>query len=335
LAPIDKQLVCPGGSRRISVLMAAACTLLTLAQTGQAAEKQAPESNVKAASLVRLAGTNISLKPPTGFTMSQTFSGFIDPKTNCSLMVTELPAPIDKVLPGFNAEKMKEKNMFLKNLETKNKGTYMGALVEFSQNALGTTVHKYAHVFGNDAFTVVATATMPEGAPPELMERLKEAVNSIVYDTNAAARPVDEGLPYKLNDGALLKKAKRLQNSLIFTKDGKFAPPQSGPLFIAAQSIAEVMVQNKAEYAKKRIQDTAQLKDITVDAEEEVTISGLKGRKVLATGLDTKTGAKTFIYQVMLFPDTGYYLMQGLSDEAQRKELLVEFDKIANSFKLL
>lgn len=267
--------------------------------------------------------------------MSQTFSGFIDPQTNCSLMVTELPAPIDKVLPGFNAEKMKEKNMFLKNLETKNKGAYMGALVEFSQNALGTTVHKYAHVFGNDAFTVVATATMPEGAPTELMERLKEAVNSIVYDTNAAARPVDEGLPYKLSDGALLKKAKRLQNSLIFTKDGKFTPPLSGPLFIAAQSIVEVMVQNKAEYAKERIQKTAELKDVTVDAEEEVTIGGLKGRKVLATGLDTKTGAKTFIYQVMLFPATGYYLMQGLSDEGRRKEFLVEFDKIASSFKLL
>lgn len=304
-----------------------------LSDPAWAADKS-QESEDKARELVHLNGTRLNIKAPAGMSKADNFAGFIDPDTNASLMVTEMPAPFKQLTEGFTNERLTAKGMQLVGKESKDKGQYQGLAVDLTQKVYGTSVKKHVYIFGNDNFSIVATATILEGTPDTVMEKLKGAIDSIAVDTTISPS-LEEGLPYKLKETANLKRATRLQNTLLFNKAGKTNPPEKGPLFLSSQSIMKVRIEQPDEFARRRIKDTPYVKHMEIEKEQDIELSGLKGRKLLALGTDAKNGEKTFVYMVLLFENDGYYIMQGISPLSMRPIMEKEFDEIATSFKLL
>lgn len=67
----------------------------------------------------RVAGTRVSLVPPAGFVPARRFPGYALEAEGASIMVTELPAPLDKVLPGFSdPEQLKARALTLLSKES-------------------------------------------------------------------------------------------------------------------------------------------------------------------------------------------------------------------------
>ena len=97
----------------------------------------------------------------------------------------------------------------------------------------------------------------------------------------------------------------------------------------------KVRIEQPDDFARRRIKDTPYVKDMEIEKEQDIELSGLKGRKLLARGVDAKTAEKTFVYMILLFEKDGYYILQGISPESMRPIMEKEFDEISGSFKLL
>ena len=321
-------------SRRIVFSLTLGLLICTgLASPAGAADK-GRTGQEQVSDLVHLNGTRLNIKAPAGMTKADNFAGFIDPNTNASLMVTEMPAPFKQLTEGFTDERLAARGMQLVGKQSKEKGEYQGLEVDLTQKLYGTSVKKHVYIFGNDNFSIVATATLLEGTPDSIMAKLREAIYSITIDTTSQPS-LDEGLPYKLKETANLKRATRLQNTLLFNKAGKTNPPEKGPLFLSSQSIMKVRIEQPDDFARRRIKDTPYVKDMEIEKEQDIELSGLKGRKLLARGVDAKTAEKTFVYMILLFEKDGYYILQGISPESMRPIMEKEFDEISGSFKLL
>lgn len=312
----------------------------------QDANKTQPTSKTSQAksSLIRLSGTRVSIAPPAGFAKADNFSGFISKEKSASLMITELPAPLSKVSGGFSKEPMKERGMDLISSKSKSHGDLLGMEISFTQQFMGMTMIKYAHLFGDEKCCVLATATMVKGEDEAIMDTLKGSIDSIVFDTKAKTPAKDEGLPYTLTETANLKLAERIQNTILYNKAGKLIPPQPGkdgapapprdPAFIVSQSVSKMKIENTEDFARRRIKDTPYLKDLQIEEEKDVETAGLKGRQLKATGVDINSGEKTYLYMQILFQPDGYFIMQGIAPLSTRADSEKDFEAMATSFKL-
>lgn len=313
--------------------------LATLLSPGAQAQQGKEKAN-----LIRLAGTRVSIAAPVGFTKADNFAGFISKEKSASLMITELPAPLSKVSGGFTKEPMKARGMDLISSKSKSHGELLGMEVEFTQEFMGTTMRKYAQLFGDEKSCVLATATMVKGDDEAIMDALKTSINSIVFDTSAKAPAKDEGLPYTLTETANLKLAERIQNTILYNKAGKLTPPAPGkdgepapprdPAFIVSQSVSKMKIEDTEDFARRRMQDTPYLKDLQIEEEKNIETAGLKGRQLKATGVDVKSGEKTYLYMQILFQPDGYFIMQGIAPLAARANSEKDFEAMAASFKL-
>src|SRR4030095_12137165 len=110
-----------------------------------------------------------------------------------------------------------------------------------------------------------------------------------------------------------LKLAKRITNSLAFTKSGIFPSKViDDPLFIVAPSISKIEVDNLEEFSTSHIFQTSSVTDIQIEQSNKVNIDNLPGYEIVAKGKDIKSGESMVIYQTMLFEGQGFYVLQGL-----------------------
>ncbi len=280
-------------------------------------------------------GTRVSMTKPVGFTEAGNFSGFLDRVTGASIMVMEIPGPFQSVTAGYTAPLMKAKGMNLISRTDTKVGSYPGIFVEATQKVYGDTYHKWALSFGDKSMTVMVTANCPESKWASLSGPLKASIATARLETQTKPRDLRADLTYALPDSAELKLAERMQNTLLFTVEGKFGTEaaKKGALFVVGQSVSEAPVNDPAEYSRQRLRKTEQVKDVKIESDEAVTVSGLPGREIVAIALDSKLGTPMFLYQTMLFGDRTYYILQGHVDLTQRQTFEPVFKKMTQTFQ--
>lgn len=121
----------------------------------------------------------------------------------------------------------------------------------------------------------------------------------------------------------------------MYNLDGQIpAKSAEDPLLVIAPSIGNInSIIDKKAYSQRRTQQFPQTKDVELQSTKEVTIDGLKGYEIEATGVDQKSGTNLKLYQVMLFEDDSYILAIGMVGEKNAKEYLPEFKAMAGSIK--
>jgi hypothetical protein len=141
-------------------------------------------------------------------------------------------------------------------------------------------------------------------------------------------------LKYAVTATTDLKFAKRIQNSLLYTKDGMVpATNPNDPILVVSQAISTVVVIDPKDYSQKRLALTKQAKNIEIISTDPITIGGLQGYEIVANAVDAATNKPIVVYQVMLFEGQTYYIIQGLADSNAKSKYLPEFKKIATSFR--
>ena len=92
--------------------------------------------------------------------------------------------------------------------------------------------------------------------------------------------------------------------------------------------------QDKVEFAKRKLNFLHGFSDAEVDDDvREVSIDGLSGYEMVATGTHFMSDTPVIVYQVMLFDDKTYYAMRGMVASAQASHYGNTFPQIAQSFK--
>ena len=282
----------------------------------------------------RVAGTRVSLVPPAGFTPSERFPGYVLEAEGASIIVTEFPFPLAEGLPALSdPEKLKTKAMTLLSKESVLAACAPSVLFGFRQVVSGAEFLKWVLLIGDEAGTVVVTATFPAASEGRLSAPLKRSVLTARRETSLKVS-ADEGLRYAVAESGVLKRAERLGNSLMFTGGGIFPSPSvDNPLFVVAQSLGGVVTGDRRDFAERRVRQTASVSDVSVVKSEPFTAGGLGGFETFADGKDQASGRPMVIYQAVLFDGRDYYLMQGLISRERSAEHLPSFKEMARSFK--
>ena len=106
------------------------------------------------------------------------------------------------------------------------------------------------------------------------------------------------------------------------------------PFLMAGSSISEgLVIENKKSYAIKRVLLTATLKNIEVENIKSIRIDDLPGYEITAKATDEDNGWPEYVYQVLLFGKTDYYLIVGIVASEDKVEYLPAFKEIAKTFK--
>ncbi|MBK9143110.1 MAG: hypothetical protein IPM23_11475 [Candidatus Melainabacteria bacterium] len=311
----------------LSVLLATAGALLfvpspVLAQTDSNIEKSEPAARVK--------GTRVSLVKPEGFEQAPTFNGYIFKDMSASVMVTEMPAPIDKILEGFTQENLALKGMTMLSKKDVEVSGHRGVLVEAKQ----AIFKKWLTVFGSPEETVLVVAAFPEEYSDELSDRLKDCVSSVTWDRSSKV-DVMENLNFAVQAKAPFKLARRLQNTLVFTEDGKFpATKPEDPIYIVGESFFQPEISGRKEFCVQRLGQTQGVKDASADSVEPVKYAGLDGYVIAARGKDSRTDDKMYVYQVILFGEKSYFIHVGMVADTQKDKFEPAFKAMSETFAL-
>ena len=282
--------------------------------------------------LQAVAGTKVSLIPPADFVASDRFAGYQHEESNSSILVTEIPAPIEQLRPGLtDSEKLQERGMVLLDSEMVSVNGQEALLLNIEQSAYGTDFKKWILLIGNETESTIVTATFLADLEAEYSEPLKESLLTVEWDISATS--TSDNLTFELSETEDLKLAQKIGTALAYTKDGVFpAVSTEEPIFIVAPSVSP-QYSAVATLAQNRLLQTENLEEIEINKEKEITIDNLAGYEIVAVGKDVKSGETITLYQVVLVDsDSYYYLMQGQVHASLDEQYLSQFRELARSF---
>jgi len=106
------------------------------------------------------------------------------------------------------------------------------------------------------------------------------------------------------------------------------------PIFIASPDVSERAIRDRLAFATKRMtQQTRKTNVSKILWTKPIKIDGLDGFESFAEAQHGEAALPLVIYQVVLFTDSSYYVLQGRVNADGSKEWLPVFQAMARSFK--
>ncbi|MBC8104014.1 MAG: hypothetical protein H7Z41_15685 [Cytophagales bacterium] len=298
------------------------------AQSGQT-KKERPAMFEK---YVAFPNAGVRLVQPSGFTPATSFDGF-EHKTGASVVVMRIPGPYAEVTRGFDTAALKARGITLVTKEDMKIDGLSGVLLNVTQEAHDIVFAKWIAAFGDPSQTILVTASFPQEQTRSLSARLKASVLSARRDKKVGAKPGAD-ITFTLTPSTKLKPASGLGKMLLFTKEGIVpAKNPSDPLFVATPSLGDPPVADRGEYALNRLRQTAHTTVTKITSNQPIGIDDMDGFEIIAEAKDTTSGLPLTLYQVMLFEEDSYFLMQGLVGKEQSAAYLPEFKAMARSLR--
>jgi hypothetical protein len=309
-----------------------------ISRGGSSVVNQAPALSLQAKinDLVAFSEVGLSIPQPLGFEKATSFHGFQQPATSSSVMLIVIPGPFAEVTKGFDKKGLATRGISLLSRQSIKIKNQPGLLLQVSQSAADLKFLKWIVVFGDAQKTNIVTATFLNENATKLSAPLKKIVLAVTPIPSTA--PTVSKLPFNVTtvEGlVLVQKLAGLGKIAAFTKDGNIpAASPADPLFIVAPSLGAVKVGDQKDYATRRLSGYPNTDISTVQSTKEITIDNLAGWEIVADGQDKKSKTPLKIYQVMLFPpEGGYVLMTGIVGDKQYGVYVPKFKSIALSYR--
>jgi len=283
---------------------------------------------------LQVKGTRVSLCPPPGFIRADIFNGFQLKEKTATIMVVELPAPYAAATAGFTREGLAARGMTLLEKSEVTVGGTPGLLLRMTQKAHGADYEKWTLATGSKDFTIIINGSYPVEYSKELSIPVKTSLLSAQLSGDAPAAKEDDA-PFSITPEPPLKFARSVMKCIMLTKNGEFpAKSPEDPIFIASPSLSSgLVIADRKQFSVNRVMKIEQVKEVKVISTGEVTIDSLQGYEILASGKDSKEGFPVSIYQVMLYGESDYFIIQGLVGAGEKEKYLPLFRKCASSFR--
>ncbi|MEJ2621069.1 MAG: hypothetical protein P8163_12610 [Candidatus Thiodiazotropha sp.] len=281
----------------------------------------------------QIQGTSVNIDPPEGYTESDRFAGFMNESLASSIVITELPAPYHLAIKGFSDEQqMKTKNMALLQKSQVTISGYNGMLFHVEQPAYGMLFKKWILAVERNKSTVLIVASYPETAQKQKVI-LKEAI--LNAKLSKASDPL-EALGFTILPEEPFEIANTFAQHIILTPGGRFPiKDERVPFMVIGLSLStEMPVPNKKQFAEERIKKVKTVNNVSIKKSVPVVVGDLPGYETIASANKDESSLSLTVYQLMLFDDSGYSIIQGLLPESERDKYLPIFKNIANTFKM-
>ncbi len=280
--------------------------------------------------LVPVPGTKVRIAVPENFIPSANFTGFISAETGCSLVVTEIEGPFDRVSAGFSRKQaLRERGMEVLSREPRSMGFHSGVLMKIVQTVGELQVQKWAWLFGNAESTVIVMGVCPLELVESELDMLRETVITAVWDPEHVVDPLAV-LSFRFGDIEGMKFFSSTAGAVSFTPSGK--DNKNEPLFICTPGLRPVEG-DRRKFVDRDLRETRYYDNYQLGPIEPITIDRLSGYACLATARDTKSKTPSFIYLVVLYEGNSRWTMKGIASESAREQYLPLFERLAGSFR--
>jgi hypothetical protein len=303
---------------------------LAIAQTTNSTQQITPANQ-----LVDFPEVGLAIPKPDGFEKATSFYGFQQAASSSSILLAKVPAPFSEMRKVINKQRFAKEKLSLISEQPIKISNQNGLLLKLEQSVFSQRVQKWIVVFGDEKNTYWITAAFLQEDAPKLSEPLKKVV---LAATLSSSKPSISSLPFTIKavDGLTIAQSlSGFGKAVGFTKDGQI--PQTSPqdpIFIVAPSLGDILVPDRKRFADRRLYQYRGTKINSIKSSNEISIDNLSGWEIEATGQDQKTKTPLKIYQVMLFPKQGgYILMTGIVGAKQANIYLPKFKAIAQTYQ--
>lgn len=159
-------------------------------------------------------GLQVSLVPPSGFTLTPEHYGFAQPESFSRIKVYEVEVPYKTYTGRITKETTAESKLQWveqKDIEIANA---ICNLTLLKQIIAGAIFDKQLLICGDELSSVVVEASFPESANKTHRQAIFDSMLSLNVNTNNQLR-LFTGLPFKLNETPGFKITKRFANSIV------------------------------------------------------------------------------------------------------------------------
>jgi hypothetical protein len=280
-------------------------------------------------------GTRVSLIVPDGFAVADRFLGLVGEDAVSVVIITEIPGPVEKVRAGMTGEALAARGMELLRFEEVTVDGRDGLLVHARQAAAaaGADLRRWIVVFGAADGSVMIAASTPRAFEDRLGATLRRTLISAKWNPAEILDPY-AGLGFTLAEAGSLKISDRLPSMISFTRGGHrgaLAPDE--PLLLAGSSFAPLAKTDLEGFARRRLDEVAELEDPEVLSERALTLGGLPAHELVVAARDRRTGTPLTVYQTLVVDGDRFFLVQGLVGAESAEEFIPQFREIAHSFR--
>ena len=278
-------------------------------------------------------GTSVDITPPADFEPAQRFAGFINRQTGASIAVSEIAGPFSEVTAGFtDGSRMQAQGMALIGQSAVEVAGARALLTEAGQSAHGVRFNKWILAIDRAGSTTLIVATYPQQRAAAYRESLRRVLLATGFGT--ATDPL-QALGFEVTPRPPFKVARVIGQNLILAPDGRFpVADEKTPFIVVGTSVAGGKVSDRWQFAEARIANVATVDNLQVGVTEPLRIGHLDGLRTLATGTGKANGTPLTVYQVVLFDQSSYYLIQALTPSVDDVRNLPLFDAISESCAL-
>ncbi|MCD1125360.1 hypothetical protein LPW36_04860 [Jinshanibacter sp. LJY008] len=309
--------------RLIATVLLTGCTFLSAAQAAE-----------------RIPGTSVSIEPPAGFSLSKQFTGYMNEVVGASIMVNEMPAPLEEIKHSFIPDLMKTEGVRLLGTEEAVSHEHKVWLYKIGQTANNQQFNKWILLQGDSKRSLMLVGTYPAAEEAKLGDAIKRSLIGMELAQGEEGKLNLDALGYSIQESDNLKIVRRVNNMLILSLPGDAAPAPAAagvqPMMVIASSYSKAAIGDLVAFSEKHMMNTASLIEIAVQKEsiKLVDINGHHGVELLANAENAKNHEPMKVYQLIVESDGTYYVIKGLVKAEQSEQYLPEFRKIAESLKI-
>jgi len=284
-------------------------------------------------------GSRVGLVPPPGFSMSKTFSGFMDPEKNALILITELPASAYGDLDERVAdEQLKRQGVMVETREPVNLATGPGFLVTGHQEAGGTTFRRWILFGATRDFTAIVSVQVPDAAKESHPDpEMRAALQTLAVRATAPVEEQLEGLPFTLRELAGFRVVRVVGGAALLTEGPATSLEIADqPLLLIAAAPGAVVTHpgDRDRFARGLLAETPGVKDIRVMRSEPLRIGGQQGHEILAEAKDTRTGGDVMIAQWLRFGASGHLRVLGMARKEGWADLFTRLRAVRDGIDL-
>ncbi|AWH89235.1 hypothetical protein HYN51_12160 [Limnobaculum parvum] len=286
----------------------------------------------------RIPGTPVSIEAPAGFSLSKQFTGYMNEAEGASIMVNEMPAPLEEIKHTFIPDLMKTEGVRLLATEEAVSHERKVWLYKIGQTANNQSFNKWILLQGDSKRSLMLVGTYPAAEEAKLGDAIKRSLISMDLAQGEEGKLNLDALGYSIQESDHLKIIRRVSNMLILSLPGEAAPAAEGvqPMMVIASSYSKVAIGDLVAFSEKHMKNTASLIEIAVQKEsvKSVDIKGHHGVEMLANAENAKNHEPMKVYQLIVESNGTYYVLKGLVKAEQSEQYIPEFRKIAESLKI-
>lgn len=282
---------------------------------------------------VRIPGTHVSLIIPDNFVLGEGFAGIAKPAAGASVIVSEIPAPLDDMQAGMSAARLATRGMALRQSDRVRTAMGLGLLLYVLQNVQGVELNKWILIAGNAEESVLLTAMVPTTLADAFEPVLVRTLMTATWDPDTAVAP-GERVGFTVSETRDLKISRDLGASgLILTEGGRQEPvSREDPLVVVSKSTAGVAIIDLGEFSKNRLAQTRTLAKFVIRDESALHIASMPAFELVAVAEGTD-GLPISVYQAIAYDGHHYYVIQGFVGIKKEGYYLPQFFKIARSLR--